>query len=96
MRQLKHGKRPFLAAALLLISGCRTQPAPIIEVCILDGFGGGDCVEPDGTKIYKMPSQMKNYWSTNESDEARYAAFCNDASPEQVRFMMNSIRSHIY
>lgn len=97
MRQLKLGKVLLLAGALLALSGCpRQDPAPTIEVCILDGHGGGDCVEPDGSKKYRLPSEMLNYWATNQHDEASYAGWCTGGTPSEVQTEMNKIQQRVY
>lgn len=65
----------FLVMTLAL-SGCRKDTPPAIEICIMDGFGGADCQEADGSKVYKLPSEMKNYWSTNQVDMKSFASWC--------------------
>ena len=57
--------------------------------------GGGDCVEVDGTKVFKTPSQMNNYWCTNESDEERYASYCNDTSTETVKIVNSKYKKEL-
>jgi hypothetical protein len=92
MRQLKHGRLLFLALALLL-NGCRSDQPPPKEICILDGFGGGDCVESDGSKLYRAPSAMLNYWATNETDEQNFAAWCYDTTPAAVAPVMQQLKA---
>lgn len=84
----------FLVGAL--ISSCRHDSPPPIEVCLLDGFGGGDCTEPDGTQLYKSPSAMKNYWATSPDDEARYTAWCYDTTVARVTPRMEQIKEEIH
>ena len=69
MRRLKTGKLYFLLLVIFL-NGCRTDKPPVIEVCITDGYGAGDCTEHDHSILYRSPSQMVDYWCTNETDEA--------------------------
>lgn len=96
MRQQKRGKKRSLALALLLpslfLSGCRKSQPPKIEICIGDGFGGADCIEADGSHLYRSPSSLKNYWMTSQPDEANYASWCYDASPSAVTPAMDRIR----
>lgn len=89
MQPQKLGKTLFLALAFL--SACRSSQPPKIEICILDGHGGGDCVEADGLKKYRPPSEMLNYWSTNQADEANYSGWCYDTSPAEVKAAMAEI-----
>lgn len=91
------GKKLFLALGLLILSGCpeKSQP-PVVEVCITSPSSGADCVEHDGSKLFRAPSQMANYWCTNQADEAAYAAWATGASDEQVQDAMNQIQKKIY
>jgi hypothetical protein len=93
MRLLKLGSKLCLSLALVLISGCRNSQPPKIEVCILDGFGGGDCVAADGSQLYRAPSQMKDYWATSQPDEANFASWCYDASSSTVKAGMADIEA---
>lgn len=87
------GRLLFLVLALAP-SACRTgPPPPKIEVCIGDGVGGCDAVEPDGSKKYRLPSDIKNYWCTNESDEARFAAWCYGSDVEASKTEMQALRA---
>lgn len=88
------GKR-LLAVLALLLASCRTSQPPTLEVCILDGFGGGDCVETDGSQLYRAPSLMKNYWSTNEGDMANFSSWCYDADRSFIRRGMGEIKKEI-
>jgi hypothetical protein len=83
--QLKLGG--MLCLALALLTSCRKSTPPTIEICILDSNGGADCIERDGSKLYRPPSQLENYWATSQSDQAAFAAWCyavNRAPVEQV------------
>ena len=96
MQQLKHGKWLWPVLALLL-SGCpQKSPPPPMEVCIHDGVGGADCVEHDGSKLYRPPSAMANYWCTNQEDEAAYASWATGANSEEVSDQMTEIKKRIY
>lgn len=73
--------RVILAFMVLTLSAmslsCRSDKPPVISIiCTLDGLGGGDCVQSDGTRVYKLPSEMKNMWATTQTDEANFAAWC--------------------
>lgn len=87
MRQLKNGKTLCLVLGLAL-SACRSSTPPKIEVCILDGYGGADCVERDGSKLYRKPSELTNFWATNQVDQAAFASWCYKATPDQVSAAM--------
>lgn len=88
---LKPGKLLFLALAFSLTS-CRESTPPPIEICLLDGFGGGDCIERDGSRLYRVPSSMKNYWTTSEPDEAAFAGWCYDGTAVDAEVQMNAIK----
>lgn len=94
-RQRQLGKLFLASLGLLLLNSCRDSVPPKIEVCILDGFGGGDCVEADHSQLYKSPSAMKNYWSTSEPDEANFTSWCYDTSQSVVKVGMENIKKKI-
>lgn len=85
-----------LGIAALALDACRHDSPPPIEICILDGFGGGDCTEPDHTQLYKSPSAMKNYWATNPPDEASYTAWCYNTTTARVAPRMEQIKEEIH
>lgn len=58
-----------------LLSGCGKDKPPVIEICILDGIGG-ECDVPGVGKVNKTPSQLTNYWATNQDDMAKFASWC--------------------
>lgn len=93
MRQLRNGKKLLLWAALLALSSCRRDYPPVVEVCILDGVGGGDCIEKDGSKLYRAPSEMKNYWATSQDDMAQFSSWCFKSSLNQAEIELQSIRN---
>lgn len=75
----------------LLLTSCRSSVPPKIEICIGDGFGGADCVEADGTKKYRAPTDLLNYWMTGEADESNYSAWCYQTSASNARAGMRAI-----
>lgn len=89
----KPGKPLFLGLALLLLSSCRDSQPPKIEICIGDGVGGAECVEADGSQLYRVPSQLKNYWMTSQPDEANFASWCYDTDQSAVKAGMHLIES---
>jgi len=101
LRQMRIGMPRQLRGPLLLVSlaclstSCRDSQPPKIEVCILDGFGGGDCIESDGSKLYRLPSDMLNYWATSQPDEANFASWCYQADRQTVNKAMTLISSEI-
>lgn len=88
----KHGKWLCLGLGLLLVS-CRQSQPPKIEICIGDGFGGADCVESDGSKLYRTPSQLRNYWMTGQPDMANFSSWCYDTGQNNVKAGMREIKS---
>jgi hypothetical protein len=92
MPLLKLGKPLCLVLGLLLLSSCRDSVPPKIEICILDGLGGGHCIEADGSQLYKAPSTMKNYWATSQPDEANFSSWCYDTTTAAVTPAMEQIR----
>jgi hypothetical protein len=91
---------PIWGVSLLLytlfgVSSCRTDKPPAIEVCILDGFGGGKCVESDGTELYKSPSAMKDYWATNEPDMGNYTSWCYQTSAASVQPSLLRVKQQV-
>lgn len=93
-------KRQKLGALLclgtvLLTSGCRKDTAPVIEICIADGMGGMDCSEKDGSRKYLLPSQSKNYWCTNQSDQSQFASWCYKTSVGNIQQAMDSKEAEI-
>ena len=68
--------RCLIVSLLILFNlSCRDSLPPKIEICIFNGFGA-DCVEADGSKKYRLPSELNDYWMTSESDEANYSSWC--------------------
>lgn len=95
MQQHKLGRLLLASLGLLLLSDCRTSIPPKIEICIGDGFGGADCIEADGTKLYRSPSSLKNYWMTSQPDEANFTSWCYQATPAQTEAGMQQIQLEI-
>jgi hypothetical protein len=95
MRQHRLGKLLLLGLELLLPS-CRDSIPPKIEICIGDGFGGADCVEADGTQLYKPPSGLKNYWMSNQPDMANFTSWCYQTAPSTVMAGMNGVERTIH
>lgn len=95
IRPHRHGKAHCLGLALLLLSGCRSSVPPKIEICIGDGFGGADCVETDGSQLYRSPSSLKNYWMTSQGDEQNLAEWCYATSAVSVSAGMREIEHEI-
>ena len=87
------GKLLLVVLAFLLLSSCRDSVPPKIEICILDGTGGADCVEADGSQVFKVPSQLNNYWATNQPDEANFSTWCYDTTPSNVKTAMDNIKA---
>lgn len=92
---LKNGKRLFLVLGLLLASSCRSSTAPAIEICIGDGFGGADCIRRDGSRLYRPPSELQNYWMTNQDDMRAYSSWCFDTSAKIMDLHMKRLTAEI-
>lgn len=84
------------SAALFYFSSCRNSTPPSIEVCLLSPAGGAACVERDGSHVFKVPSEITNYWCTNQADEAAFAAWAYDASPKATQSAMRKIAQNIH
>lgn len=84
-----------LTLLLLTLSACRTDKPPVIEpICILDGFGGGDCVMADGSQRYMSPSELKNHWATSQASQANFAAWCYRVPPKTANAALELIRQN--
>ena len=78
------------------LASCRhSQPPEISIICILDGFGGGDCVNSIGEKIYRAPSEMTNFWATTQGDMANFSSWCYDTNPKNVERVMQGLSGRI-
>lgn len=95
MRPHKRGSLLLVALALLPLS-CRNSVPPKIEICIGDGVGGADCIEPDGTKMFRLPSQLQNYWMTSEADEANFSSWCYESTKNVAEIGMKNIKEDIH
>lgn len=85
--------RLLLAVLALASSSCRNSLPPPKEICILNGSGLGLCVEADGTKKTRVPSEMNNYWATNQTDMAAFSSWCYDANGALIDKMMLEIQT---
>lgn len=93
---MKHFVMGFIVCLVMMnLVQCKTSTPPKIEMCILKKAGGGNCTEADGKHETKLPSQMENYWCTNEADQARWASWCYDAEVPVVKKGMDQIKSNI-
>jgi hypothetical protein len=64
-----------LLAFLVLLSSCRKDPPPPIDICEGDGVGGAYCTLSDGSHIQLLPSQLKRAWIIPDQEQAK--AFVN-------------------
>ena len=90
-KPLKPGNVLFLALGLFL-SACRSDQPPPKEICILDGYGAGECVEADGKRVRKFPSELETYWATNQKDMEAFAAWCYGTEAKNVRAAMHALK----
>jgi hypothetical protein len=86
--QLKNGAKLLATLATLALSSCRSDQPPNIEICIIGEGGGAACVLKDGTRKYRPPSEMVNYWATNQPDMSTFSAWCYDTSLKNVEMEM--------
>lgn len=91
----QHWLGKMLLVGLVSLLSCRNSIPPKIEICIGDGFGGADCVEADGTKKYRPPSELLDYWSTNETDMQAFSSWCYDAGMPSTRKSLKIVKSQI-
>lgn len=91
MRLWTLGRRLCLALGLLLVS-CRTSSPPSIEICLGDGTGGGNCISREGVKFYRVPSELQNYWMTNQDDMKAFSSWCYQTSPENTAAFMKLLK----
>lgn len=85
----------LLCLSGLFLTSCRTDKPPAIEICTLDGFGGGDCVVPAVGKVYRAPSEMKNYWATSQLGMSAFSAWCYDTSTSTADVGLNQLLTQI-
>ena len=90
-QQVPHGKLLLVSLGLLL-SSCRTDAPPKLSIiCIGDGFGGADCTDSTGNKVYKSPTDLLNFWMTTQVDEANYTSWCYGTTASVVKPFMDEI-----
>ena len=103
MRLLRNGAMLYLA---LVLASCRNSTPPPIDICIGDGFGGADCQLRAGSELiskctkndngyYCPPSALVNMWMTTQTDEAAFASWAYDTSPEAIQTQMAKIKSNL-
>ena len=83
MLPLRNGRLLCLVLGLLasiFLYGCRESVPPAILICQGDGSGGADCIDENGKRVYKAPSELLNYWITDQAGMARFSAWCYDTS----------------
>lgn len=91
MLRLRLG-RLLLPVLALALSSCRDSVPPKMEICIGDGLGGADCIGADGSRRYRLPSELKNYWMSNQPDMANFTSWCYATnSPENMNRIMDRI-----
>lgn len=72
----------------LVLAACRTDKPPVIEICIGDGFGAADCIDRDGNKVYRSPSELQNYWMSPQQDMAAFSSWCYKVNKEVIESEM--------
>lgn len=48
-----------------------------------------------GEKLYKSPSELKNFWMTTQTDEKNFSSWCYDVSVDAASKVMSSISQSI-
>ena len=82
-----------LLISLLALSACRTDKPPELSIiCIGDGLGGADCSLPGGGQVSRSPSELKNYWMTTQTDQAKFAAWCYGVPPKTANAALEVIK----
>lgn len=81
---------------LIAMSACRDSTPPVIEICTTVATGGADCRERDGSHVFKTPSEMDNYWCTNQQDEAAFASWAYDAPVSKINAGMKNIQQSMH
>lgn len=74
----------------VLVCGCRSDKAPPMGIlCTLNGTGAGNCVKADKTRVLLLPSQMVNFFATDQASMAAFSGFCYSvpASTANVELM---------
>lgn len=92
MKHRNAGSLLFLA--LLLSSACATTSPPRIPVFIHDGLGGADGRDVNGSVHYKAPSELKNWWMTDQTSMARFTAWCYRVDVTEVENIMSDMRAN--
>jgi hypothetical protein len=86
----------MLLGVLALASSCRhSNPPPLSLICLLDGFGGADCVTASGVKKYLAPSETLNMWATTQADMSNFSAWCYDTNPKNTSSAMRVISGEL-
>lgn len=103
--------KALLLAVVLLSTlgsaGCRKSKPPEIDICILDGVGGSDCILRQGSTLRKVctvdaegrfycpPSAMENMWSTTPSDMEAWSSWCYSTSRKNVKNHMKGVKQYL-
>jgi hypothetical protein len=89
-------KRQVLALLLLGLIGCRTDHPPKISIiCLGDGFGGADCTLADGSHVSRLPSELKDFWMTTNTDMANFSSWCYGGPAPAAKAMLRSMKAEI-
>lgn len=88
---MKEALKYLTLSFVLLLGACRKDPPPSIEVCIISDGGSADCVKADGTKVFRLPSEMVNYWATSQTDMKNFSSWCYSTSKANVKANMEKL-----
>ena len=94
--KLRLSGKLLLAGIAILASSCRSDTPPKIEVCIVTPVGGADCVLADGTRKLRLPSEMGNYWATNQADMKAFSSWCYGTSPDVAESVMSAMEENAH
>lgn len=84
------------AMLCLVLASCNEKdPPPVIEICILDGFGGADCIERDGSQKYRAPTELTNFWATNQDDMAAFSSWCYKIPQVAIEKELDTIKGDV-
>lgn len=85
MQHLKNGVMLFLVALLAsFLLACNGTIPPRIVICTGDGYGGADCIEKDGARKYRGPSELENFWMTDQESMSEFSAWCYRTKPSPL------------
>lgn len=96
MPHRKDGALLLVALAFATFSaGCPKEEIPpqFDLICTGDGYGGSDCVDGAGKRIHLLPTELKNFWMTNQQSAKRFMSWCYGTDEKVIESQMTSIEA---